>query len=253
MALFPGHDRVPDPRAGEDVEGLERFRHDTADASAEAWFVPARAGTGKRPALVFCHGNAELIDDWTTALAPVSSLGVHLLLPEYRGYGRTRGTPSEIGITEDCVAFVGSLAERDDVDPDRLVFVGRSLGGGVACALARRIRPRALVLMSTFTSARAMARRYLVPGFLVDDRFDNLDAVRRLDVPLWVVHGTRDDLVPVSHARALASAARDARLSLYDAGHNDCPPDWGVFHRELAEHLVRAGVLDAGAERATSR
>ncbi len=242
-AFFPGHGRVPDPRAGEGVEGLERWERDIGGAVVEAWFVPSRAAGGRRPSVVFAHGNAELVDDWPDALAPLRANGVHVLLPEYRGYGRSGGTAGEAAIAEDFLDFVRRLEARPDVDPERIVYIGRSLGGGVACSLAVRRPPRALVLMSTFESARAMARRYLVPGFLVEDRFDNLDAVARLRVPLWIVHGTRDDLIPPSHARALARASSSAKLTFYDAGHNDCPPDWAVFYRELFEFFGEAGVL----------
>lgn len=243
-AFFPGHGRVPDPRAGRGVVGLERWERDLGEDSVEAWFIPSPApGSEPKPSVVFAHGNAELIDDWADALAPLGALGVHVLLPEYRGYGRSGGVAGEAAIAEDFLEFVRRLEERSDVDPERIVYVGRSLGGGVVCSLALRRAPRALVLMSTFTSARAMARRYLVPGFFVQDRFDNLHSVGRVGAPLWVVHGTRDDLIPPSHARALAQASPSSKLTFYDAGHNDCPPDWGVFYRDLAGFLREAGVL----------
>jgi uncharacterized protein len=252
-AFFPGQGRVPDPRAGLGIPGLERWERPIGDGFVEAWFVPAReaaeapAGAARRPTVVFAHGNAELIDDWADALAPLRGIGVNVLLPEYRGYGRSGGEASETSITEDYVSFCRRLRERPDVDPERIVYVGRSLGGGVVCSLMERIPPRALVLMSTFTSARAMARRYLVPGMFVPDRFDSLGAVSRSRLPIWVIHGTRDDLIPPSHGRALAAAANAAKLTLYDAGHNDCPPDWAVFYRELVDFLREAAVLPGGA------
>jgi pimeloyl-ACP methyl ester carboxylesterase len=242
-ALFPGHLRSPDPYALRGIIGLERWTRAIGDETVEALWLPARA-PGRRPAVLFAHGNAELVEDWPDALDPLRTMGLHVLLPELRGYGRSGGEPSQDAVVDDFAYFRSRLVARDDVDPDRLVYIGRSLGGGVACALALRAPPRALVLLSTFSSARAMLRRYLVPGFLVDDPFDNLSAVAAMKSPVWVVHGTRDDLVPPSHARALVRAAPDGRLTLYDAGHNDCPPDFGAFFDELRAFLVTAGVLD---------
>ncbi len=241
-ALFPGHLRSPDPSAARGIIGLERWTRDIGDETVEAWWLPSRV-PGRRPAVIFAHGNAELVDDWPDALDPLRTMGLHVLLPEFRGYGRSGGVPSQAAVVDDFAHFRSRLLARDDVDPERLVYIGRSLGGGVACALALRSPPRALVLLSAFSSARAMLRRYLVPGFLVDDAFDNLGAVSALRAPVWVVHGTRDDLVPPSHARALAHAAPRGRLTLYDAGHNDCPPDFGVFYQALRPFLAEAGVL----------
>jgi pimeloyl-ACP methyl ester carboxylesterase len=251
-ALFPGHLRRPDPSAAAGIIGLERWKRDIGGETVEAWWLPAqpregarsRGPDGRRPVVLFAHGNAELVEDWPDALAPLRAMGVHVLLPELRGYGDSGGAPSQAAVVEDFACFRARLLEREDVDPDRLVYIGRSLGGGVACALSTLAPPRALVLLSTFTSARAMMRRYLVPGFLVEDPFDNLSAVASLECPVWVVHGTRDDLVPTSHGRALAEAAKRGRLTLYDAGHNDCPPDFGEFFRELRTFFVSAGVLE---------
>src|SRR5690606_33497783 len=169
----------------------------------------------------------------------VRTRGVHVLLPECRGYGRSGGSPSERTIREDFVRFYDRLVQDPEVDARRVIFVGRSLGGGAVGVLSRERPPRALVLMNTFTSVTEMAGRYLVPRSVLRDRFETLDAVRSLGVPTMVIHGTRDAIVPFSHGRRLAEAC-GARLVALDAGHNDCFPDPAVLVELLMGFLAEA-------------
>jgi fermentation-respiration switch protein FrsA (DUF1100 family) len=220
---------------------------ESADGPVEAYFLPGDGVDAEAPGpvVVFGHGNAELIDHWTEELAPYRRMGVGVFLPEYRGYGRSAGDPSEDGIVSDFVEFREQLVARPDVDASRIVYHGRSLGGGVVCSLARTHPPNAMILQSTFESVPAVARRYLVPRFLILDPFDNLEVVRSLDAPLLVIHGRRDVTIPFAHGRTLATAARNGRLVAYDAGHNDCPPprDAGAYWDEIRGFLAEAGIL----------
>jgi hypothetical protein len=225
--------------------GGEALWCSTPAGPVEAWWLPGRGVSAARPGpwVVFLHGNGERIEDWPELLAPYRALGVSVLLPEYRGYGRSAGVPSEAGIVADVVAFVDVVAARPEVDASRMVLHGRSIGGGVACDVARVRRPAALVLSSTFTSIADMAAGMWIPRRLVPQSFDNVACLRELDVPVLVVHGERDRLIGVAHAHALASAAKHAELVLYCADHNDCPPTRSTFWSDVERLLVRAGVL----------
>ncbi len=119
----------------------------------------------------------------------------------------------------------------------RIVAYGRSLGGGAACALAREREVAALILESAFTSVSAIAQRLGVPRPLVRDRYDNLTTVASLDIPVLVVHGERDTIIPVSHGEELARAA-GVELVRLPCGHNDCPRPWG----EIREFLRANGL-----------
>jgi pimeloyl-ACP methyl ester carboxylesterase len=189
----------------------------------EAWFLPAAGVTGPAPAIVFTHGNGELIDHWIDAFHALSHQGVSVLLVEYPGYGRSGGTPSESSITGTMLAAWDSLALRPDVDPERIIAWGRSLGGGAACALASRRDVAALVLESSFTGIRPLARRFGIFGPLVRDPFDNLPVVSEFTRPVLVLHGERDRIIPAEHGRKLDRAAADSELVLLPCGHNDCP------------------------------
>lgn len=236
------------------LPGLEVFRLDAGGAQAEAWYLPpeAREERRRRPAVIFAHGNAELIDGCLAEFRPFTRMGAGLLLVEYPGYGRSRGRPSQAGIDRVYTAAYDWLAARPDVDPERIVLAGRSLGGGVVCQLAGKRPSAAMILVSTFTSARSFAGRYLVPEFLVRDPFDNLSVLREYGKPVLVLHGTRDDVIPYAHGLAVAGAAARGRLISWECAHNDCPPDRGAFFHEVAEFLRDAGVLSSPGDAAAA-
>ncbi len=237
--VFPRY-MIPTP-ATPDLKalGVERLWLQTSFGKVEAWYLPpAFAADGPRsPAVIFAHGNGELIDYWPLELKRFSELGIGLLLVEYPGYGRSSGTPSQESISETFTLAYDLLAGRADVDPARIILFGRSLGGGAVCDLALKRPSAGLILMSCFKSVKAFAVRYLAPAFLIRDAFDNLSVVRKYPGPVLVIHGQFDEVVPFSHGQALHAAAKKSKLIVYAAGHNDCPPDWDAFWRDVQEFL----------------
>jgi len=243
--LFPRYQISQPLQAEQPVAGLEKLWLDTGSAKVEAWFVPAgdSLSTGPRPVVIFGHGNGELIDFWPAELGKFARLGVSLMLVEYPGYGRSTGNPSEESITQTFVAAYDMLISRKDVDPSRIIFFGRSLGGGAVCALARHRPSAALILMSTFTSAKSFAKSFLVPPFMVRDPFDNFTVVKDYPNPVLIIHGKHDTIIPFSHGNALHQAAKQAEMIAYNSGHNDCPPDWNVFWRDVEGFLRKHGII----------
>lgn len=208
---------------------LERWWNEVEGHEVEAWFhrAESRRGEGPRPLVVFFHGNAEAIDDWLLALQPIRGAGYHLLLVEYPGYVRSGGAPSQESLSAAAVAAYDRAVARDDVDGERVVAWGRSLGGGVACALAAERPIAALMLHSTFTSIRPFAAGLGLPGVLVRDPFDNLAVVSSFEGPVQVWHGNEDRTVPMAHGAALAEAAGErGHFEERRCGHNDCVLEW---------------------------
>jgi pimeloyl-ACP methyl ester carboxylesterase len=247
--IFPGAGSSPGApnESALSAAGIERWWLDTDEGKVEAWYAQSDqvSATEPGPAVIFAHGNAEVIDGYIHLVTAWRAMGVSVLLVEFRGYGRSDGVPSQQAITEDAVRFYDRLVARPEVDPQRVFFQGRSLGGGVVCDLAIQRPPAALILMSTFTSVARMARSYLVPGFLVSHPFDNLGMLADYEGPILLIHGKKDRMIPVSHAREMAKVAPDATLIEYPCDHNDCPPDWKVFWDDVSRFLEEAGLLKA--------
>jgi fermentation-respiration switch protein FrsA (DUF1100 family) len=235
-----------DTRLARVAPGLERVWIDTDEGRVEAFFVPGAGASAAHaaPLVVYAHGNAELIDDLPEWLAPYRAMGVSLLLPEYRGYGRSDGSPSQRAIASDAVAFRDLAAGRPEVDASRIVYHGVSLGGGVVSQLARERPPAALILQSTFTSVADIAwDRFRAPRFLLADPFDSLYALRDCRARALVFHGRRDDLIPFAHGERLHRALDGSRFVACEAGHNDLPPPDLDYWTEIESFLRSADIL----------
>lgn len=249
--IYPGRLIDPPEPPAANAIGAERIWLELDFGRVEAWLLAARNSQAKAPpAMIVAHGNGELIDFLPEQFLPFTSLGVAVLLVEYPGYGRSKGSPSQDSIAETFVAAYDWLAERGQFDARRIVGFGRSLGGGAIAALSRRRELAAMILQSSFTSTRPFARRYLAPGFLIRDAYDNLGALSEYTSPVLVIHGRADGIIPYSHGVALAQAAQNGELITYDCRHNDCPPDQVEFLSDVAQFLRRHRLTEAERARA---
>jgi len=150
-------------------------------------------------------------------------MGFAVLLPEYRGYGRSDGEPSQAAIVEDAVYFFDQVVENKNIDKRRIVYHGVSLGGGVAGQLARHRPPTAMILQSTFANIAEMAWQYAAPPFLARHPFYTDRVLADLDRPVLIFHGSEDRIIPVENGRRLDRVARNSRYVEYQCGHNNFP------------------------------
>jgi len=242
--LFPRHLIETPPELEKNTSGIEKRWLTTNFGKIETWFLPATrpGGSGPSPAVIFAHGNGELIDFWPAELEKFTHLGIGVLLVEYPGYGRSEGRPSQQSIEEAFVTAYDLLVQRADVDASKIILIGRSIGGGAVCLLADKRPSAALILMSTFTSARSFAPRYLVPGFLMRDPLDNLSVVESYPNPVLIIHGNHDETIPYRHGVSLFKAAKNGKMITYDSGHNDCPPNWDQFWQDVESYLHSIGL-----------
>lgn len=175
--------------------------------------------------LLFFHGNAGNISHRLDNLEGLAQYGFSVLIIDYRGYGRSEGRPSEQGTYRDAAAAYEYLLSRPGVTPDRVVIFGRSLGGAVAVELALNAPARALILESTFTSVRDMARVHfaLLPPFLVSRKYDSVSKIGRVSTPTLFIHGELDDLAPIALGRRLflEHPGPKSFYAIPRAGHND--------------------------------
>jgi len=180
--------------------------------------------------IVFFHGNGESAAENIDFAGELARLGFHVVLAEYRGYGREPGTASETGVYLDAKAVI----EACGVPSRELILVGRSLGTGVAVEMASRGIGARLVLVSPFTSIAEVAARFLGPlaALAITDRFDSASKIAKVKVPVVVLHGDRDEIVPFALGKKLAEMAKAKLVPIRGHGHNDL---W-----ELAEQIAAA-------------
>lgn len=185
------------------------------------WWVPAQ---NSGATLIFFHGNAGNIGDRLGKIELFHHLGLNILIFDYRGYGQSEGRPSEAGIYKDALGAYDYLRTRRDVDSQRVVFYGASLGGAVAVDLARKRPCAALIVDSSFTNAVDMAKTLypFAPAFLVQARLDSLGKIGGVAAPKLFIHSRDDEIVPFRLGRKLFEAAPEPKEFLEVAGsHND--------------------------------
>lgn len=248
-ALFPRHLLPPARHTISEFPGWQQrwieLRAAEADLRVESWFLPPTSNspaTGA-PLVIIAHGNGELMDIWPPRVTALHELGWGVLLVEYPGYGRSTGEPAEMTIAATFADAYDWAIHQPGVDPTKVILFGYSVGGGAIGTLAHQRASAALILMSTFTSVRALAGRFYLPGWLVRDPFDNLTVVRQYSRPLLLIHGSQDTTIPAANSVALQQAAPGSKLLLLPCGHADCVDDWDDFWSLLENFLIEQNVL----------
>lgn len=215
------------------------------NANVPAFYVDRHSST----TILFSHGNAEdlgMIYEWFCELT--REVQVNLLAYDYEGYGKASGTPSEQACYEDVDAAWTFLTEVLKHKPRNIVLYGRSLGSGPSCYLAERlsrdgVKIGGLILQSPIMSVFRVAFnfRFSLPG----DMFCNVDRVSRVSCPVFVIHGTRDEVVPFWNGEGLFLAVpvklRAKPFWVDGAGHNNLETltrEDGLFFAQIIEFLV---------------
>jgi len=195
-----------------------------------AWFVKA---SDKAATILCSHGNEGDMDegDRLEKIKFFHDLGLNVLMFDYRGYGRSQGHPTERGIYLDAQAAYDYLKTRSDIDPNRILAYGASLGGAVAIDLATKRKLAALIVDSCFTSAKDVAiETYpLLPFWMMSIKFDNISKVERLTIPKLFMHSVQDEVISREIGEHLFQASANPKeFLLTSGGHND-----GQFMRIL--------------------
>eukprot|EP00756_Hemistasia_phaeocysticola_P033206 Hpha_TRINITY_DN16453_c1_g10::TRINITY_DN16453_c1_g10_i1::g.161243::m.161243/K06889/K06889; uncharacterized protein len=217
--------------------GVERWWVCSEGAKSEGWLFRGRKGAGL--AVIF-HGNGERVPQVEDVARWYVSQGLHALLVEYRGYGSSAGNPSEKGIVEDAIEHVRLAQATLGVEASRVLLHGRSLGGGVACQVAREVHPGGMILESTFTSVADLGADWGVhPGLarmILRNRYESADVLRNLLPTVLIAHGTRDGIVPYHHSRDLAECAGVSTLFTKEGAGHRLPFD-APFKAEILSYL----------------
>jgi fermentation-respiration switch protein FrsA (DUF1100 family) len=186
------------------------------------WWVPA---DDSRFTVLFCHGNGGNIMHRLDSINLLNKLGLSCFIFDYRGYGKSEGKPSEEGTYLDARAAYKWLTKRKNIHADRIIIAGRSLGGSVAARLATKVRPRGLVIESSFTSYADMGARfypYMPVRWFARFSYPTLNYVKEIHCPVLFVHSRNDEVVPFEFGLELYEAANEPKDFVEIlGGHND--------------------------------
>ncbi len=236
LIYFPDARAVSKPRTAF-WEAVQEVAIKTSDGETiQAWYL---AGTKPITVIVF-HGNAGHRGHRTSILENLNLLGYGVLLPDYRGYGGSTGAPSEDGLYADAKACRKWV---DENAKGQVVYLGNSIGTGVAVELALHSKPAALVLRSPFSSLPDVGQNaypFFPVRLFMRENYDNEAKIARVGCPVLMIHGDRDRIIPMKLGKQLFDAAKEPKqwLSVGSAGHNDLEFIGGKnYWREIGKFL----------------
>ena len=213
------------------------------DCPLHGWWIPHQEARGT---IIMCHGNAGNISSRIWMAADLYQLGVNVFLFDYRGYGKSRGIPSERGLARDArAAFEMVRARYKDSEEPPVIVYGRSLGGAVAVQLALDKPVRGLILESALASTIEIGKELypLLPvSLFCRDRYDMISKIKDVTVPLVIAHSPHDTLIPYKLGQKVFENAHEPKVfhDLHgdhnDSGWNFDGPYWHSIE-ELADQV----------------
>lgn len=184
------------------------------------WFIPAERA---RSTILFLHGNAGNISHRFEKIQIFHDLDLNVFIFDYRGYGKSRGSPSENGLYLDAKAAYDHLVSKEGIRKDEIILFGESLGGSVAVDLASKREVKAIIVESTFSSAKDIARRIypFIPQFFITSDFDSVKKIKDVRIPKLIIHSVDDEIVPFDLGQKLFEIAPSPKTFLkLRGGHN---------------------------------
>lgn len=196
---------------------------DSDGTQIETWYHPAKKDY---PTIIHFHGNGGNLSHRAIFFSLLRDAGFGVLGLDYRGYGRSEGSPSEEGFYQDARATMDYASKTLSLPDNKIIIYGESIGTGVAVQMATEHKIAALVLQSPFTSMTATASHkypWLPVSLLLKDRYDSLSKISSIKAPLLLFHGERDTLVPSALGKELFANAPESKQAIYfpENGHND--------------------------------
>ncbi|OUZ11383.1 alpha/beta hydrolase [Aeromicrobium sp. PE09-221] len=232
-------DTTPAGSAAHAVEGGRDLTLVTRDGvELDAWLIPPATTVDRETAVLYAPGNGGNREGRLGIAGQLAEEGFTILLVDYRGYGGNEGSPSEEGLAHDAVAAAEALA-REGFAPERILYLGESIGTGVVARLQSTHPPAGVLLRSPFTEFTSVAREHYgwLGAALLRDEFPVVGHLAGSEVPVTVVHGTDDDIVPSALSAEVAASVGNLHeeLVLDGVGHNDAV----MFGRPVAEAMSR--------------
>jgi fermentation-respiration switch protein FrsA (DUF1100 family) len=221
LVYFPANTLPVTPRAlGIEHEDISLTTDD--GVHLHGWFVPAPQA---RATVLFLHGNGGNVSHRLDKIDIFRRLALNVFIIDYRGYGKSGGKPSEDGTYRDARTAWNYLTRTRAIPVSRIVIYGESLGAAVALNLAREHPPRALIVDSSFLSVPDLGAElypWLPVRWLTRFRYDSMNLIPQVRVPILVIHSRGDDIVPFHHGQRLFAAANEPKQFLQIEGsHNE--------------------------------
>ncbi|MBM3253229.1 MAG: alpha/beta hydrolase [Candidatus Omnitrophica bacterium] len=186
------------------------------------WFVPKDSSRGT---IIFCHGNAGNISHRLEFIKMFHNLGLSVFIFDYRGYGKSKGTPTEKGTYLDAEASYGYVSSRSDIDKEKIIIYGESLGSAVAVDLATNVNAKVLITFGCFTRTEDMAKRiypFLPLWLMVSMKYDSLYKIKGIKIPKLIIHSQNDEIVPFDLGKKVFKEAPEPKeFYMMRGGHND--------------------------------
>ncbi|MBA7681883.1 hypothetical protein ES703_90225 [subsurface metagenome] len=186
------------------------------------WYIPA---DNSEFTVLFCHGNGGNMMHRLDSINFFYNLGLNCFIFDYRGYGTSEGKPTEEGTYLDAQAAYKWLTEEKKVPPDRILVFGRSLGGSIAAQLTGKVKAKALIIESTFTSYIGMGRKfypYMPVRWFARFSYNTIDYIKEVKIPVMIIHSKNDEVVPFEFGLELYEAANEPKEFVEIFGsHND--------------------------------
>jgi fermentation-respiration switch protein FrsA (DUF1100 family) len=185
------------------------------------WFIPSE---DSRAVLLFCHGNGGNISHRLAKLQILNKLNLSVLIYDYRGYGRSKGSPDEEGIYLDAETVYDYLVNKKGVSPESIIAFGESLGAAVSADLALKHDIKGVIIEEGFPSVKAVGMHYFpfIPNFIYKSKYDTKEKLKSLKAPKLIFHSIDDEIIPFDMGKRLFEAAAEPKEFIeLRGGHND--------------------------------
>jgi fermentation-respiration switch protein FrsA (DUF1100 family) len=202
---------------------FESITLETTDGvKLNAWYVPAKDA---EMTILFCHGNGGNMMHRLDSISLFNKMGLNCLIFDYRGYGQSEGKPTEDGTYIDALTAYKWLTQTKKISSQEIIVFGRSLGGSIAAYVAERMKVRALVLESCFTSYVDMGKKfypYMPVRWFARFKYDTISYLKNVQSPIMIIHSRNDEIIPFEFGLELYDSASEPKEFVEIAGsHND--------------------------------
>lgn len=211
----------------------EEFIKSKDGTDIQVWYHPSP--TGKMA--IFLHGNSGNLGRRSEKFRVLSSLGYGFIAPAWRGFGESSSKPTKKGLYQDAEASI-NFAISKGYRTENIVLIGESLGSGIASKMATKYQFKGLFLITPYTKIADRAQEiffYLPAKYLLKDNFNNIDNIKKIKTPLFIIHGDEDDVIPHHHSEKIFAVANDPKkLIIYP----------GINHSNYSDLVVFAEMND---------